>query len=127
MKYTRLYTDADGVARFEDVDAPLSALTGYVQSGDTGGAPTIHLSAAQTAASVSFARFPAGWFADWHPAPRRQFMTCLSGEWETTDGTQQKRHFKQGDVLLLEDTTGIGHYTRVLQDTVVQITVVPSS
>src|SRR5439155_15655370 len=97
-----------------------------VKSGEAA-APTIFISNPRAAASVTFGRFPAGWVADWHPAPRRQLMTCLAGEWETIDGTRQARRFKQGDVLLLEDTAGVGHFTRIIGDSdcLVQITVLP--
>ncbi len=126
MKYTRLYADSDGISHFEDVKVTQTPLAGYVSSG-AGKAPTMHISSIREAISVAFARFPPGWVADFHPAPRRQLMTCLSGEWETIDGTKQARRFKPGDVLLLEDTSGSGHFTRVLgdNDCVVQITVVP--
>ena len=127
MKYARLYADADGISHFDDIEVPQTPLTGYVTSGEIA-APTILISALCEAASVAFACFPAGWVGDWHPAPRRQFMTCLAGEWENVDGTQQARRFKAGDVLLLEDTVGVGHLTRIIGDTdcLVQITVLPN-
>lgn len=48
-----------------------------------------------------------------HPAPRRQLVVVVDGEFEiaTTDG--ETRTFTPGTVLLIEDTTGRGHVTTV--------------
>ena len=50
-----------------------------------------------------------------HPAPRRQFVIVLDGvfEIETSDG--DRRTLSEGGLVLLEDTTGRGHVTRVLK------------
>jgi len=55
-------------------------------------------------------------------------MTCLAGEWENVDGTQQTWRFKQGNVQLLEDLVRVGHLSRIIGDTdcLVQITVLPN-
>jgi hypothetical protein len=47
-----------------------------------------------------------------HPAPRRQIVIALDGEFEieTTDG--ERRTFAPGAVALVEDTSGRGHVTR---------------
>ena len=51
---------------------------------------------------------------DWHVAPRRQFAINLTGELrvETSDG--DTRRIGPGDLVLLEDTHGRGHVTRLL-------------
>jgi quercetin dioxygenase-like cupin family protein len=61
-----------------------------------------------------FFRTPSGWFGDWHPAPKRQFFCCLSGEIELIASDGEVRVFRSGDVFLLEDITGKGHRSRVL-------------
>ena len=50
----------------------------------------------------------------WHNAPSRQFAINLTGvlEVELSDGT--KRRIGPGDLVLLEDTTGKGHVTRLV-------------
>jgi hypothetical protein len=52
---------------------------------------------------------------NFHNAPRKQNLILIDDgiEIETTLG--EKRQFKTGDVLLLEDTEGKGHRTRNLQ------------
>ena len=53
-----------------------------------------------------------GYDYDWHPAPQRQFIALLDGaiEIEVSDG--ERRTFRGGEVLLLEDTAGRSHRTR---------------
>jgi quercetin dioxygenase-like cupin family protein len=57
---------------------------------------------------------PSGWFGDWHPAPRKQYMFCLSGELEVEVSDGEIRRFNPGSVILLEDTSGKGHVSRVV-------------
>jgi hypothetical protein len=57
---------------------------------------------------------PAGWFGDWHPAPRRQFMVKLAGETEFVASDGERRRIAPGMVLVLEDTGGKGHQSRVV-------------
>ena len=57
---------------------------------------------------------PPGRVADWHTAPRRQYVITLSGrgEVELNDGT--KIELGPGSIDLAEDLTGKGHITRVI-------------
>ena len=66
--------------------------------------------------SLFFSGAPSGWHGDWHPAPRRQFSCNLAGEVEVTASDGETRLFLPGDVLLLEDTTGKGHKTKVTSE-----------
>ena len=59
---------------------------------------------------------PAGWTSDWHPSSARNLFVVLSGEWEVTASDGEARRFKTGDVLLVEDTTGKGHTSRVVSE-----------
>lgn len=59
--------------------------------------------------------------ADWsgsepHPAPARLLWAILAGEWRVTVDDSAERTFRPGDLVLLEDTTGNGHSTRILSD-----------
>ena len=40
----------------------------------------------------------------------------LSGEWEVTASDGESRRFAAGDALLVEDTTGKGHSSRVISE-----------
>jgi hypothetical protein len=77
-------------------------------------APPVGLSEFIATQKLVFFKIPAGWIGDWHPAPKRQFFCCLMGKVEITVGDGEKRIFDQGDVFLLEDTSGRGHITKVL-------------
>ena len=74
------------------------------------GVPLLLLSAPVPVTSLTFLEQPEG-AAEWplHPAPRRQFTIVLSGRAaiQTSDGA--RREFGLGDVVLVEDTTGVGH------------------
>jgi hypothetical protein len=57
----------------------------------------------------------AGWHGDVpHPTPRRQVFCNLTGEYEVTTSDGETRRFPGGSLLLLEDTSGQGHSTRVV-------------
>jgi hypothetical protein len=50
-----------------------------------------------------------------HPAPRRQVVIVLDGEFEIETSDGDRRTFSPGGFALFEDTTGRGHVTRVLR------------
>ncbi len=104
MAIVRLYTGSDHRSHFEDIDLSFGAASG------------IQSTAPETAAIAVFRRAPAGYVIDWHPAPRRQYVITLSGQWEIECGDGSVRLFKPGDVMLAEDLTGQGHVSRVVGD-----------
>ena len=62
--------------------------------------------------SIVFQERESGSFMDWHPAPRRQYVICLSGGVEIGLGDGTTHRFGPGDARLVEDTTGKGHTTK---------------
>jgi hypothetical protein len=46
-----------------------------------------------------------------HPAPRRMAFVTVRGEYQITASSGETRTFPVGSVLLIEDTTGVGHRT----------------
>lgn len=111
MRYARLFAGDDGESHFDDIEIDFKA-TDYVQS-----APPLDLSAALPASQVAFMRAPAGWTSDFHVSSARSFFVVLSGEWEVTASDDESRRFTVGSTLLVEDTTGKGHSSRVLSQT----------
>ena len=99
-RYTRLYADDDGLARFEDIDLPL---TPEVPLPDD-----LSVSQPLPAAAVLFALAPAGGSHPEQPEARRQLIICTSGSGEIT-ASGETRTFGPGDVLLVEDVDGVGH------------------
>ncbi len=118
MRYTRVYSDAAGESHFEDMDVPMTAVSFAPP------VPPVDLSSFSPASRIGFLSAPSGFIADWHPAPRRQWMLYLAGrvEAEVTDG--ERRELGPGSVTLLEDTTGRGHRSRVIGPDAVLLAVV---
>jgi hypothetical protein len=118
IAYLRIFSDAEDCSRFETLNVPLAS-NDYAP-------PALPLNTATPAPArrMVFLELPAGWFGDWHPTPVRQWLIFMTGqcEFETGDG---QRHLSQaGDAVLLDDTTGRGHRTRVIGDTAVRIAAV---
>jgi hypothetical protein len=105
---TRLYDDA-GEARFVDTAISLDQELAVPPAEPLSMAV---LGRATMALLVGAAENWRGEVA--HPAPARQLMIALQGVVEITAG-QETRRFTPGDVLLMEDTTGRGHQTRVVR------------
>jgi len=108
FKYTRIYTDEDGVSHFGVTEVTFT-LAEYAPP-----APPISVSKGMNVESVVFISSPPGWHGDWHPVPRRQIMFCLAGELEVQVSDGMVRRFGPGSVVLVEDTEGKGHISRVV-------------
>ena len=102
MNITRIFSDASGDSHFAELEIPLT------DAGEIG-----RLSAVQTATSIIFRENDASYDYDWHNAPQRQYVILLDGEIEIEVSTGEKRRFRGGDILLVEDTTGKGHRTKI--------------
>ena len=118
MRYTRLFSDADGESHFEDIDVAFTPMEFAPP------APPLDLSATEPAEQYTFMRASAGWYSDWHRAPYRQMHFYLAGEVEAETSDGQKRRFGAGDVILVEDCSGKGHRSRASESTDVLIAVV---
>ncbi len=98
---TRLYTGPDGQTHAEQIE---------VKFGPRGAEPFKLMASS----GAEIRRAAPGRVADWHRAPRRQYVITLSGhgEVELIDGT--KIELGPGSIDLAEDLTGKGHITRVI-------------
>ena len=105
-----MFSDEPGESHFAEVEIELAS-TDYV-----GGAAPLQLSPSHAAVDYRFMDAPAGWTSDWHPSSGRNLFVVLSGEWEVIASDGEARRFKTGDVLLVEDTTGKGHKSRVVSE-----------
>jgi hypothetical protein len=101
---TRVYSDSNGDTRFEDIIIPLH------DAGEIG-----KLSAGLPVSSIIFREVEPLYDYNFHNAPQKQYLILIDGEIEIETTLGEKRSFKAGDVLLLEDTEGKGHRTRNLQ------------
>ena len=105
MKVTRVFADAAGESHFDTLDIELE---------DHG--PIGRLSERQPVGSVIFRENDADYDFDWHNAPQRQYIVLLDGEIEIETSDGDKRRFRGGDVVLVEDVDGRGHRTRTVND-----------
>jgi quercetin dioxygenase-like cupin family protein len=110
MRYTRLFSDDQGESHFDEIEIEFVS-TDYV----AGSAP-LKLSPQQAAVDYRFMDAPAGWTSDWHPSSARNLFVVLSGEWEVTASDGEARRFGPSDALLVEDTAGKGHSSRVTSE-----------
>ena len=103
MQITRVTLTAAGGSQFEEMEIEL------IDAGEIG-----RLSEPQPVSGVIFRENDPGYDFDWHCAPQRQFIVLLDGEIEVEVTSGEKRRFRGGDVVLVEDTTGTGHRTRTV-------------
>jgi hypothetical protein len=106
----RLYADAKGESHFADEEMALNSVNFAPP------APPVDVSAFTPAKHFVLLQTAPGWFGDWHPTQYRQFFFFLSGEVDVQASDGDVRRFGPGSVVLVEDTTGKGHTTRVATD-----------
>ncbi len=105
MKFVHLYTGADGLSHFKDVEIEMSDAGSRGQSSES-----------IKATGIFFSISGADYDLDWHNVPRRQFVVTLEGDVEITASDGTKRRFGPGDVMLADDTTGRGHTSRTMNN-----------
>ena len=111
LTYTAIISDSDGVSHF----APGRVDFDYDDFAPP--AAPLGVSTVQATESLSFLTYPAGWYGDWHPAPRKLMVFILAGRVEVEVGDGDKRIFEPGDAILAADTTGRGHISRTIGET----------
>ncbi len=107
MQYERLYADANGATHFEEVPVKLD------EADYRPPAPMLFVSHALPAGTLQFVRLPSGWAGEKICPPQHQFLFCLQGQLEVRASDGKKRTFTAGDAVLMEDTSGEGHSSRV--------------
>lgn len=108
MKYLRLFADENGESHVEEMSIDFD-MQAYAPP-----APAFGVSAPTEAERFVTVHFPAFWSSEFHSTPRRQLLIMLSGHLEghASDGTIIG--LEAGDVLLMEDTTGMGHSAKAM-------------
>lgn len=108
LTYERLYSDAAGESHFAHLQIGLS--TRHFAPP----APPFGVSELTPVSRCGFLRVPAGFVGDLHPSPLHMWIFFLNGEMEFEASDGERRRYVPGNALLLEDTTGKGHRSRVL-------------
>lgn len=101
---TRIYSDSEGESHFGTISIPLR------EAGEIGS-----LSDLISAKGIIFREVAPTYDFDFHNAPQRQYTILLDGEIEIETSLGEKRKFKAGEILLMEDVKGKGHKTKNLQ------------
>jgi len=99
---TRLYTGPDGQTHAEEINAKFAPAGGN----------DVYKLMANSGAEIH--RAPPGRVADWHTAPRRQYVVTISGHGEIELMGGKKIEVGPGSIELAEDLTGKGHITRTI-------------
>jgi len=105
IRITRVYSDKKGESHFEDIEMPLK------NDGEIG-----FLSDKIPVKELIFRKVKPDYDYDFHNAPQKQYIILLDGEIEIETSLGEKRTFKGGDILFMEDTQGKGHKTRNIQN-----------
>jgi len=71
MKYVHIFADDDGTTHFKDAEATME-IKDYAPP-----SPPLSVSAHRPATGMVSIGFPPGYFGDFHPAPKRQWMISL--------------------------------------------------
>ncbi|MFP3646182.1 cupin domain-containing protein [Paraburkholderia sp. SIMBA_054] len=110
LSFSRLFSDALGESHFASVNVEL------VTRDFAPPAPSFDVSDFAAATRYGFLRAPSGWVGDLHPSPMRMWVFVLSGQIEFVTSDGERRRLAAGSAILLEDTTGKGHQSRVIGD-----------
>ena len=118
LTYPRLYADASGESHFGSLEISVSPRDFAPP------APPFSVSDLTPASRFGLLHLSIGWVGDLHPSPLRMWIIVLSGEmeFEATDG--EKHRIIPGSAMLLEDTVGRGHRSRVIGNREVVLAVV---
>lgn len=108
LRFARLYSDEAGVSHFGQAEIAV-ALREFAPP-----AKAFGVSLLAPASQQGFLHLPAGWVGDMHPSPIRMWIFVLSGHMAFEAGDGEVITMSPGDALLLEDTTGHGHVSRVV-------------
>ena len=99
---TRLYTGPDGQTHAEEIEVKFTPARGN------------DVSKLLANSGAELPRAPPGRVADWHTAPRRQYVLTISGRGEIELMGGKKIEVGPGNIELAEDLTGKGHITRTV-------------
>jgi len=118
LSFARLVSISDGGSRFETLAIPVT-LQNFAPPAQPFG-----VSALSEATQCGFLCLPAGWVGEMHPSPMKMWVFVLEGEMHFEASNGEARHIAPGSALLLEDTEGQGHFSRVLGSRPVTLAVV---
>jgi hypothetical protein len=108
LSFSRLVPTPDGGSRFETLEVSL-VLKDFAPP-----AQPFSVSSLATATQTGFLHLPPGWIGEMHPSPIRMWIFVLEGQMHFEASNGDGRQISPGSALLLEDTVGRGHFSRVI-------------
>jgi hypothetical protein len=123
-QYSRLFAKPDGTSQFEDKETEMEV--GFAAPP----AEPLYTANLSPATDVFWIGAVPTWKGDVpHPAPRRMVFVTVKGEYQITASNGEARRFPPGSMLLIENTTGIGHITKNISngDTIVLAVGLPAA
>src|ERR1700675_2692826 len=118
-QYTRVYADTEGASHVEESDV-LCTSRAYTPS-----ALPMQVSSSPPTTPCACIRLPVGWSGAPHPSPTRPMGGILAGAWAMTTSDGEVRRCAPGRMVLVEETVGKGHPSRVVGKRDVLIAAVP--
>lgn len=106
--FPRLYADLSGDSRFDSVSIPVT-LQNFAPP-----ASAFSVSPLTPATQAGFLHLPVGWIGEMHPSPIRMWIFVLQGEMHFEASNGDSHRIAPGSAVLLEDTVGIDHFSKVL-------------
>ena len=106
--YVRLHADPNGDSHLERQEIALSVAEFAPP------APPMEVSPVAPVTGWRLLHLGSHWIGEWHPTPRRIWIFSLRGEMDFTASDGQVHRVRPGTAMLLEDTSGIGHHSRVV-------------
>jgi hypothetical protein len=107
MRVHNIYEDEQGISHFRDIEID------WVE--------TVRASKRSEVFKVTglvFRQNQGDYALGWHSAPRRQFIVNLDAGVRITTGDGEIRTIGAGEVILVEDTTGKGHISESIAESV---------
>ena len=112
MLFPSIWVDDHGHSYLSEVDLPQSGNERRIGA------------ASQDVKYWRVAKYLPGHFVDFKPVEDIQFVSVMSGRLELTVSNGEKRYLSRGDMILLRDTSGQGHCTKVLGHESCQVLIV---
>ena len=108
LRFPRLYADLNGSSRFDWVSIPVT-LQNFAPP-----ASAFSVSPLTPATQAGFLHLPVGWIGEMHPSPIRMWIFVLQGEMHFEASNGDSHRLAPGSAVLLEDTVGMGHFSKVV-------------
>ena len=108
LQFLRIWAGEDGETHIDPVSPDLKQVEGY-----TANVPIVGVSGLGPVQESHLLNLPAGWVGDYHPSPRRQLMTQLTGRVRVQASDGATVDAGPGTLWLIEDVAGKGHHTTV--------------